>query len=135
MKLVHTKKISLKKSKQMLVVLIFLAFLIGLVVSVVIFNMVERGKDQKVEITFTDPHQAVIFWKSEGSTLGYVQFKNSSGKKERVEQTSSTPGEIHAVIVDDVPIDGLKLTIHNQSDSLFYLPKSINIRYDSSLPE
>lgn len=104
--------------------------LTGISASLIFYNLKHRATDQGLEITFVDPHQAVIFWKTDETTLGYLTYGPLNGSQsETADQTSSTPGTIHTVVIDEIPLEGLKATIHNQSDSIFFVPKSFIIEF------
>jgi hypothetical protein len=112
------------------------ALVLGLVLSVIVFNLFERRKDRDLEVTFVDPHQAVVFWRTDHATIGYVMYGEHKNRRvHRAEQTSSTPGSIHAVLINDVPLEGLYFTIHNESDSPLYWPAVTQIHFDPTTIE
>lgn len=126
---ITTKK---NKRKFLLLPLLGLAgMLIGIVIMVAQYNLSRRNQDMSLEITFVDPHQAVIFWKTDEITLGSLQYGTTAAHRpERVDQTSSTPGQIHTVVIDEIPESGVYATIHNQSDGWFFLQKPFVIKFD-----
>lgn len=126
----------LQKRRRSRLGFFILALLLGLVLSVVVFNTMERKKDLKVEITFIDPRQAVIFWHTDHPTVGFVTYgERKNSRPHRAEQTSSVPGQVHAVIINDVPLDGLYFTIHSTSDSTLYWPEVRQIHFDPTTIE
>lgn len=126
-----TKQPRLTKINIVIAAIVCLGLLIGIIASLIFYNIKHRSTDQGLEITFVDPHQAVIFWKTEETTLGYLTYGPLNGSQsEKVDQTSSTPGTIHTVVIDEIPLEGLSATIHNQSDSLFFIPKSFKIAFN-----
>ncbi len=121
---------------KQLKIIILVSLIIGLLLSVFIFNYIENKKNNFLEITFVQPHQALIFWKTDHETIGYIKYgtkKNNITNK--VEQTSSTPGEIHTVVVDGIPLEGTYITLHNESDSVFLWKKPLFITFDPSTIE
>lgn len=111
--------------------LVLLALVVGLLCSILIFNWNERQKNIYLEVTFVDPHQAVIFWKTQSDTTGFVKYGEQAKNLDKTAvQTSSVPGQIHAVVITEVPISGLFVKIHNKSDSFFYWPKAFKIKFD-----
>ncbi len=115
-------------------------YLIIPVVLIVVFgvwiwsiNMKARGLDKYSEVTFISPTQAIVFWKSEESTLGFIKYGESRfGMKETALQTSSEEGEIHVVFLENIPLDGMYISKHNESDSFLIFPKIEYIKYDSN---
>jgi hypothetical protein len=132
--------IKLKRRQQRIhklyIVVASVALLVGLSLSVLIFNYRERNIDRHLEVSFVTPRQAVVFWTSDHRTLGSVQYGTAkNNRKHTATQTSSTPDTIHAVVIDDVPLEGMWLTIHTESDSLFYRPKPVFVTFDPTLIE
>lgn len=96
-------------------------------------NMKARGLDKYSEVTFISPTQAIVFWKSEESTLGFIKYGESRFRmKETALQTSSEEGEIHVVFLENIPLDGMYISKHNESDSFLIFPKVEYIKYDSN---
>lgn len=125
----------LLKPKQ-LKIMILVSLVIGLLLSVFIFNYSENKKNNFLEITFVQPHQALIFWKTDHETVGYIKYgTKKSNITNKIEQTSSTPGEIHTVVVDGIPLEGVYITLHNESDSGFLWKKPLFITFDPSTIE
>ncbi|GIK83823.1 MAG: hypothetical protein BroJett025_04450 [Patescibacteria group bacterium] len=123
------------KPRQLRIIII-ISLLIGLLLSILIFNYTENKKNNFLEITFIQPHQALIFWKTDHDTIGYIKTgTKKSNVTNRIEQTSSTPGEIHTVVVDGVPLEGIYITLHNESDSRFLWKKPLFITFDPSTIE
>lgn len=125
-----------KKPRLVLPIILGLAFVLGLGVSVWLYNDLENRKDTKVEVTFVEPRQAVVFWKTEKPSIGHVLYgENKHGRSMRAEQTSSTPSEIHAVVLENVPLDGFYISIHTDTDSPFFWPTPRQIKYDHTTIE
>ena len=114
--------------------LLIVGLLIGLVCSVLLFTIIEDRKDMKLEITFLAPREAIIFWKTEYQTIGYVKYGNRNNYK-IAHQTSSEPGHIHAVLLEDIPLDGLYFSLHTQNDSFFRWPKKTKMVFDPTIIE
>lgn len=126
----------IKNKKTFWILLTSIALLIGLLLSVVVFNVVESKKNIHLEISFVQPHQAVVFWKTDHETTGYVKYGTKKNNRDtQVFQTSSTPGEIHAVVLDDIPLEGVYISLHNESDSPFLWKKPIFISFDPTTIE
>lgn len=108
-----------------------IALLLGFVVSIYIFNKQARAKDMRREITFVDTHQALIFWTTEYPAIGYLRYgKTPSSQDQTAYQTSSVPGTLHAVVLNEIPPEGLSASIHHDGESPFLWPKSFEVRFD-----
>lgn len=108
--------------------IVLAAFLLGLVGSVIIVNHQLKDQNQHVEVTFVEPRTALVFWNTENETIGYVKFGTDSNNLDQTAyQTSSQPGQAHAVILENVPLEGYKATLHNESDPPFLFSKTIDI--------
>lgn len=124
------------KKKTQLIPFFAVALTIGLVSAILLFNLQERQKETNFEVTFLTPSQAVVFWTTPTPSLGYVRYGSTKNNRPlRAEQTSSEPGLVHAVVINDVPSDGLFLTVHNSTDNRFYWPKPIQIDFDPTTIE
>lgn len=131
---INKPKISLKKSVGMIVLII--AFLIGLLFAIVIFNKQQRSFDNHFEVTFIDPRQAIVFWTTPKDTIGFVKYGKSENDRSQVaEQTSSVAGTIHAVLLTDIPLEGFYLSLHTQDDSPFLWPEIKKINFDPTTIE
>lgn len=118
--------------KRILIFVLLLAFAIGLASSLFIFNHIKKDRNQNVEVTFTDPHQAVIFWKTDTDTKGYVKYGNTRRKRDKIaEQTSSEFGKVHAVVIDEIPLEGIYVSLHNESDSIFLFSTATLVKFNS----
>jgi len=131
---INKPKISLKKSIGAIILL--MAFLIGLVFAIVIFNKQQRSFDNHFEVTFIDPRQAIVFWTTAKETIGFVKYgKDESNRSQSAEQTSSVPGTIHAVLLTDIPLEGFYLSLHTKDDSPFLWPEIKKINFDPTTIE
>ena len=111
--------------------LLLIAFFIGLLLAWFIFNAKLRSIERRTEITFISPHQALVFWQSNSQSLGYVRSgTNKYWRREKISQTSSEPSDIHAVLLEEIPAEGLFISIHNENDDFYYFPEIIKISYD-----
>lgn len=107
---------------------VLVAFLLGLVGAVIIINHQMKDQNQHVEVTFVEPHTALVFWNTKNETIGYVKFGTESNSLDQIAyQTSSQPGQAHAVILENVPLEGYKATLHNESDPPFLFSKAIDV--------
>ncbi len=121
----------LAKKKLLFIVFLLVTFLIGIVVSVLIYNKQNIDINQNIEVTFIDSHQAIVFWKTQDKTVGYIEYgftENNLDKK--VYQTSSEKGTVHAVVIEEIPIEGVYISLHNESDSPFLFKKTQRIVFD-----
>lgn len=124
-------------SKKILWLTIVLpSFLIGLVLSVVIFNKQQRKIENYFEVTFIDSRQAVVFWKTEKETIGFVKYGADKHKLSQIsKQTSDVPSNVHAVVLNEIPLEGFYLSLHTEADSLFLWPEIHKISFNPGLIE
>ncbi|MFZ1721748.1 MAG: hypothetical protein WAU07_04535 [Microgenomates group bacterium] len=122
--------------KKIWFLVVFFAFIIGLVFAFAVFNQRHHAKEINLEVTFVTPRQAVVFWKTDHPTIGFIKYGATKNNLDKISyQTSSESGEIHAVVLDDVPLEGLFISVHNESDSAFIWPKVLPITFDPSTIE
>lgn len=127
-------KISLKQ--KLIAIVILVAFTIGLAFSLVIFNKQQRSFDNHFEVTFIDPHQAIVFWTTPNDTIGFVKYgPTESDRSQTAHQTSSVAGKIHAVLLADIPAEGFYLSLHTENDSKFLWPEVKKINFDPTTIE
>ncbi|HRY22693.1 MAG TPA: hypothetical protein P5311_02950 [Candidatus Dojkabacteria bacterium] len=129
-----------RQSKQMLkkigkkkVAIIIFAFLVIVGLGFVLFfiNREHRRLSIYRDVTFVNPDQAIIFWKTEDETIGYVKYGEKKHNRENIElQTTSQEGETHVVFLDNIPPEGLYISIHNESDSFLILPEILKIQFN-----
>jgi hypothetical protein len=120
-------------SRRRFVFLAVVALVLGLFISPILYNWQERQRDLMVEVSFVDPHQAVIFWKTPHESLGHIMYgQTAQNRPNQVTQTSSTPGFIHTVVIDAIPKEGLFVSLHTDQDSFFLRPKPFQIKFDPS---
>ena len=122
-----------KKINKKQLILLFITFLIGIIVSIFIFNKQNENRNTNVDINFIDSRQAIIFWTTKNDTIGFVNYGVSETNRDmQAYQTSSVAGKVHAVIIENIPIEGVYISLHNESDSPFLFSKSQRIFFDSS---
>jgi flagellar basal body-associated protein FliL len=120
----------------LLIVVVFLALLSGLFIALLIFNKQQRQEDNRFEVTFLDPRQAIVFWTTTNETIGFVKYGSSENDlSQTAEQTSSVPGKIHAVLLTDIPTEGLYLSLHTDDESRFLWPEVKKINFDPTTIE
>jgi hypothetical protein len=125
------KKHKLTLAKKIWRISLIFAFIVGLVLVWFLFNKQLRAIERNVEVTFVSPHQAIVFWKTNKPSLGYVKSgQKKYPRKTNIYQTSSEASHIHTVFLEEIPTTGLYLSIHNENDSPFYLPEIMHISYD-----
>lgn len=126
----------LQLNKKLWILITLVAFVIGLGVSLVLYNRRMHSADQHVEITFIDPHQAIIFWTTTSDSIGYVKYgPTAKNRAQLVYQTSGTPGSIHAALLTDVPTGGLYYSLHTDIDSPMLWPKVEHLVFDPTTIE
>jgi hypothetical protein len=96
------KKHKFTLAKKIWKISLIFAFIFGLVLIWFLYNKQMRAIERNVEVTFVSPHQAIVFWKTANSSLGYVK----SGQKKysrttNTYQTSSEPSKIHTVLLEE----------------------------------
>ncbi len=112
------------------------ALIIGLVVSVFVFNRQQQAREMYEEITFIDPHQALIFWKTDYKAVGYVRYGKTKKKLDQTAyQTNSDPSLIHAVVIDEIPLEGIFITFHCENESFFLWHKPVQVKFNQELHE
>lgn len=131
------KKINRLKNiepKKLLLPGLILLGVIGISLSIYFVNKKHRQLEIYTEITFMTPTEALVFWKSENDTLGYIKYGDSKyGKKEIALQTSSTPGTVHVVFLENIPLEGIYIQKINEDDNFLIIPKTEHLKYDSNL--
>ncbi|MBU1120109.1 hypothetical protein KKA50_02860 [Patescibacteria group bacterium] len=122
------KKLIIKKKYILIAipVILVLAFL----VYVVSINVAARSLEKYMEVTFISPTQALVFWKSEKESLGYVKYGTSKWKMSGTElQTSSEEGLIHVVLLDNVPLEGMYIKKYIEGENILIFHKIDTIKY------
>lgn len=110
---------------------LILGFISGLVLISFIYNNKMRAIERYAEVTFVSPHRAIIFWKTNSQSLGYVKSGETKHQRKNITyQTSSEASEIHAVLLEEIPAAGIYISMHNEDDSPLYFPEIMQIRYD-----
>lgn len=123
------KKIQINKKHILIIVsgILFLAF----VIYVLLINISSRKLERYTEITFVSPNQAVIFWKTNNETLGYVKYGEKRLKiRETVLQTSSEESKIHVVFIENIPSEGIYIKKLYEGKNIFLFPVVEKIKYD-----
>lgn len=122
------KKIQITKKRILIIasVILFLA----LVIYVILINTFARNLEKYTEITFVSPNQALVFWKTEKDTLGYIKYGNSRFKITQTElQTSSAAGQTHVVFLENIPLNGIYLKKFHENQNILIFPKIEKIKY------
>lgn len=134
----NTRKMSLKKinlekinKKKLILIATLFVIVLSLVTYIFVINREHRNFDIYTDVTFMSPRQALIFWKTDEDTLGYIKYGEKKLNRKNMElQTSSEPGEIHVVFLENIPLEGLYISIHNESDSFLIFPKVFKIQFN-----
>ncbi len=125
----NKKKLKLKRKQ---IYFLIITFLVGMLSSIFIFNFQQKDRNSNIEITFIDSHKAIVFWTTKDKTIGFVKYGLKEKSLERViYQTSSDFGTVHAVVIDNIPIEGGYISLHNESDSKFLFSKTQRIVFDA----
>lgn len=119
-------------SKTKWVIAMCFAFILGLVMSVYVYNYVERSRENYLEVTWLSHSEAVIFWKTETPTVGYLKHGESRLLGQEAYQTSSEPSTIHVVILENITGKDHYISIHTQSDSPLLWSDPKKIQYQES---
>ena len=129
----------MKKNKTQLFIKLWkVSLIIVLIFSLFLFFLVHNKKlqalERHVEITFISPHQAIIFWKTDTQSLGYIKVGEKKHRRQTsIYQTSSEASYIHAVLVEEIPNDGLFISLHNEDDPFWYYPTIRQIIYEPEM--
>lgn len=123
------KKIQITK-KYILIIASAIIF-IALVIYIILINISARKLERYTEITFVSPNQAVIFWKTNNDTLGYVKYGEKRLKiRETVLQTSSEESRIHVVFIENIPSEGIYIKKLHEGKNIFLFPAVEKIKYN-----
>jgi len=123
-------KTTKKPHLALLIVLTIVGLLTGMALVIGVSSWRARGQYSAVEITFISPQQAVLFWKTSQPVQGYAQWGETRHLRgNRLEQTSSEAGQVHAVMLEDIPPSGVFVSLHTQGEMRFGFPKVYEIRY------
>jgi hypothetical protein len=129
----NKKKFRLKFKPWYIYIIIVLIILSVLTIWVWTVNKKAKSLDKYSEVTFVSPTQAIIFWQSEEETLGYVKYGNSKWKLNQTNiQTSSEPGTIHVVFIENIPLGGIYISKRNEKGNILVFPQIEHIKYDSN---
>ena len=122
----------IRKYKFLLVMLTTFGLTAGIMVGLVFMSWQTNQTYQNIEVNFISPRQALIFWKTEKPTIGYVKYGEKKSKlKNKEYQTSSNATEIHTVIIEKIPTDGFYIQLHTEAESSFLLWRQTQlIKYD-----
>jgi len=123
-----------RASKKKFVVAGLSVVVLGLAAGGIVWaNVDARALERYTEVTFITPTQALVFWRSEEETVGFVTYGPARfGEKTTVTQTSSEPSTIHVAIVDGISLAGVYIQKHNESDHFWIFPKNEFVKFDNS---
>jgi len=69
------------------------------------------------DITYIDSKQAMVFWKTKKPSIGYVRSGTNKFRRSTiVPQTSSEANEIHAVLLENLPLEGVYISVHTEDE-------------------
>jgi hypothetical protein len=132
---INKEKIKMKlrkvKKRSLISVGIILVILFSFTAFVFVINKQHRKMSVYRDVTFINPRQAIIFWKTDRDTLGHVRYGVRRYSRKNIElQTNSEPGEVHVVFLEDIPLDGIYVSIHNDSDTFLLFPEIFKIQFN-----
>jgi hypothetical protein len=123
------KKFFKKRKILVLIILLFIILLPALLILRI--NSSAREMEKYTEITFVSPNQAIIFWRSDEESLGYIKYGEEKRKRNETElQTSSDESLIHVVFIENIPPEGIFISKHTEKDSFFLIPEIQHVQYD-----
>ena len=123
------KKIQISKKHILIIASAIIS--LALVIYIILINISARKLERYTEITFVSPNQAVIFWKTNNDTLGYVKYGEKRLKiREIVLQTSSEESKIHVVFIENIPSEGIYIKKLHEGKSIFLFPVVEKIKYN-----
>lgn len=127
----------LRRHKYTIVLITSLiAFCLGLVAALWLHTLQSRSRFDNFETTFITPQQVVIFWKTKKPTVGYIKYGAKANERSTiVKQTSSEPSEVHAVMLDQLPSEGVYISIHEEGEGALIFPMIRHVRYQSGAGE
>jgi len=123
-------KTTKKPQLVVLIVLTIVGLLTGMALVVGVSSWRARGQYSAVEVTFISPQQAVLFWKTNQPVQGYAQWGEIRHLRDnRLEQTSSEAATVHAVMLENIPPEGIFVSLHTEGEMRFGFPKIYEVRY------
>lgn len=122
-----------QRQRYILLVTSLIALGIGLLAAVALYNFQARKRFSHVEVTFVAPQQAVIFWKTAAPSVGYVKYgATARSRGSRADQTSSEPSEVHAVMLDQLPPEGVYVSLHDNNENILTFPEVRHIQFQQA---
>jgi len=129
-------KIFKKRNKKNTIIIVSTISVLFFFTIVLLLNILSRSMEKYTEVSFVTPTEAIIFWKSKKSTLGFIKYSERKfGKYKTVLQTSSEPGEIHVVFLENIPTEGIYIKKYNEGDIFLIFPQIQHIKYNSNTDE
>lgn len=111
------------------VALIGLSLSFSAVISATLFS--QSQIPSIVEVTYSDPRQAMIFWQTEEPTIGYIKYgTNKWHLNLQQNQNSDVPTTVHSVTLENLPLQPIYISFHNQNDNWPYLAMTKLISYE-----
>ncbi len=131
-KLDFTKILEQIKKYKIYVLILITILAFGIYIGIINYNSSQNNK--YVEVSFMTPTQAVVFWTSDNEALGFAKYGTSKYKRDIIEkQTSSTPGNIHVVIIDSIPDKGIYVSLHEEKENPLIIKKIHHIKYSENI--
>ena len=102
--------------KKILFVISIIGLMLGLVVGIFVPERMGNAV-VKIDITPLNARQAMVFWSTKKPAIGYVRMgAKSFWRPTKILQTSSEANVIHAVLLEELPLEGVYLSVHTESD-------------------
>lgn len=112
--------------------------LLGTLILAILFpqykNFSEKNKSRLpsyIDIGFTDTYQAVIFWKTESETTGYIRIGDSPKRlTKKLYPSNAQPSNTHVVVIEKVPLTGLYVSVFSDQAFYFVAPKPELVKFE-----
>ena len=124
------------RNRKRILLFVALSLIVSFLIIVILINRSYAGMEKYTEVSFVTPTEAIVFWKSKKNALGYIKYSDKKyGKYTTVLQTSSEPGNIHVVFLENIPTKGLYIKKYIEGDFFLIFPKIQHIKYNSNTDE
>lgn len=121
----------MKKMKPMIIVISILGVLVGVFLVKKRFDLVKKKQQIEQDITFLNPHQALVFWTTEKEGIAYLRYGESRFKRNsRAFQNSEEESKLHVILLDAIPSDGFYVTAHIKGKPSLFREIPIKVKYN-----
>lgn len=102
--------------KRILLVCSIIGLTVG-IVSGILMSQLGGNSVIEMDITPLNARQAMVFWSTKDPAIGYVRMgAKPFWRPTKVLQTSSEANVIHAVLLEQLPLEGAYLSVHTEDD-------------------